>query len=213
MNREAQSSSNTAKKTIYLIRHGETEFNRLGVVQGSGVDSDLNETGMEQARRFYLQYGQIPFDRVYTSALKRTHQSVEAFLNKGLPHTALSELNEISWGQYEGLQSGAFWKQDYIDMVQAWRAGNLAYRIPGGENPLELQARQKIALQHILSRPQEEQILVCMHGRAMKSFLCLMLDLPLSSMDDFHHHNLGLYLLEYSGGRFSLLKTNCLEHL
>jgi len=213
MNGVSQSSSKPQKKTIYLIRHGETEYNRLGIVQGSGVDSDLNDIGRKQAEGFFMHYQSYPFHRIYTSALKRTHQSVANFLELGLPHTILPELNEISWGDYEGKESKAFWKDDYHYMVDQWKTGNLDFRIPGGENPLELQARQKLALQHIMSRPHEEQILICMHGRAMKSFLCLLLDLPLTKMDDFIHHNLGLYMLEYSEERFQLVKTNCLEHL
>ncbi|MBI1222855.1 MAG: histidine phosphatase family protein [Bacteroidetes bacterium] len=213
MNGVLQSSSKPQKKTIYLIRHGETEFNRLGIVQGSGVDSDLNGTGLHQAERFFLSYRSHPFDRIYTSALRRTQQSVQSFLSSGIPHTILPELNEISWGDYEGKESKAFWKQDYLDMIEAWKNGNLEYRIPGGENPLELQTRQKIALQHILSRPNEEQVLVCMHGRAMKSFLCLMLDLPLNRMDEFEHQNLCLYLLEHENGRFKLLEANNTRHL
>lgn len=213
MNGVSQSSSKPQKKTIYLIRHGETEFNRLGIVQGSGVDSDLNDTGLLQSERFFQHYGNLSFDRIYTSALRRTHQSVRHFLDTGIPHTVLPELNEISWGDYEGKQSKDFWHADYLRMIEEWKNGNLEYRIPGGENPLELQARQKTALNHILSKPQEEQILICMHGRAMKSFLCLMLNMPLSSMDEFTHHNLGLYLLEYQDSQFNLLKTNSLEHL
>jgi len=213
MNGVSQSSSKPQKKTIYLIRHGETEYNRLGIVQGSGVDSDLNQKGRLQAERFFMHYGAFPFDRIYTSALKRTHQSVSGFLGLGLPHTILPELNEISWGDYEGKESKEFWKEDYHHMVDQWKTGNLEFRNPGGENPIELQSRQKLALQHIMSRPHEEQILICMHGRAMKSFLCLMLDLPLSNMDNFIHHNLGLYLLEYSEEGFQLIKTNSLEHL
>ncbi len=213
MNGIPQSSSKPQKKTIYLIRHGETEFNRLGIVQGSGVDSDLNETGLRQSDLFFKHYHLQPFDRIYTSALRRTHQSVQNFLDLGIPHTILPELNEISWGDYEGKASKDFWKDDYNRMVEEWKSGNLNYRIPGGENPIELQSRQKLALQHIMSRPQEELILVCMHGRAMKSFLCLMLDLPLSRMDEFTHHNLGLYLIGYSDKRFEILKTNSLEHL
>ena len=50
-------------KTIYLIRHGETEFNRMGIVQGSGIDSDLNETGILQARAFFETYRHITFNK------------------------------------------------------------------------------------------------------------------------------------------------------
>lgn len=41
-----------ALKDIYLIRHGETDYNRMRVVQGSGIDADLNELGNKQARAF-----------------------------------------------------------------------------------------------------------------------------------------------------------------
>ena len=49
------------KKTIYLIRHGETDFNRQGIVQGSGVDSDLNELGLAQAEAFFPELPRYQF--------------------------------------------------------------------------------------------------------------------------------------------------------
>ena len=70
------------KKTIYIIRHGETDYNRQGIIQGSGVDSDLNETGRIQAEKFFKAYHHIPFDKVYTSELKRTD-----FLTRLLPNS------------------------------------------------------------------------------------------------------------------------------
>jgi probable phosphoglycerate mutase len=66
-----------SKKEIYLIRHGETEYNKKGIVQGSGIDADLNETGRNQAEAFHRKYGDVAFQKVYTSALVRTHQTVE----------------------------------------------------------------------------------------------------------------------------------------
>ncbi|HRG79965.1 MAG TPA: histidine phosphatase family protein, partial [Cyclobacteriaceae bacterium] len=59
-------------KKIYIIRHGQTDFNLQGIVQGSGVDSSLNDMGRAQADAFYLTYKDIPFDKIYTSALRRT---------------------------------------------------------------------------------------------------------------------------------------------
>lgn len=203
----------TDKKTIYLVRHGETEFNRLGIVQGSGVDSELNETGLRQAELFHHHYGHLSFDHVYTSRLRRTYQSVERFITRPLPHTPLAELNEISWGEYEGVKGEGHWRQDYFTMINHWTQGNLDYRIPGGENPIELQARQRIALNHIMSKPHEQQVLVCMHGRAMKSFLCLMTGTPLERMEDFQHHNLCLYVIEHEGGIFRIAEHNNVNHL
>ena len=89
-------------RTIFLLRHGQTDFNVRGIVQGSGVDSSLNDTGRQQAARFFAAYGHVPFDKVYTSALRRTHESVQLFLDLGLRHEVHAGLNEISWGVREG---------------------------------------------------------------------------------------------------------------
>jgi broad specificity phosphatase PhoE len=59
-------------KKLFILRHGQTDFNKIGVVQGSGIDAPLNETGRKQAESFFKGYADIPFDVVYTSALQRT---------------------------------------------------------------------------------------------------------------------------------------------
>lgn len=201
------------EKILYIIRHGETEFNRQGIIQGSGVDSSLNNTGHEQARLFYEAYRHISFDKVYISALQRTRQSVHAFLEAGLPYEVKAELNEINWGNFEGQMSHYALHQQYLHMIERWRQGHYHETIPGGESPQQLQQRQKVALDGIMARPDEKQVLICMHGRAMKSFLCLLLQKELKHMEDFQHSNLCLYQLAYAEGKFSLLKANDTEHL
>lgn len=202
------------KKTIYLTRHGETEYNKQGIIQGSGVDSDLNDTGRRQAKLFYEHYGHVGFDKIYVSALRRTYQSVRHFIEeKSIPHEKLPALNEIMWGKYEGKPTNPNWRAEYIEMIAQWEQGNLYHRVPGGENPIELQQRQKPALDYILNQTHEQQILICMHGRAMRSFLCLMMNKPLAQMDTFGHRNLGLYVLEHDGQGFSLLTENDGAHL
>lgn len=202
-------------KTIYLIRHGETDYNKRGVVQGSGIDSSLNETGLAQAQAFYDFYKHIPFEKVYTSALVRTHQSVRHFLAKDIAHESLPELNEISWGDKEGKVPNAKDDMYYNELLQSWSNGNTEEKIPGGESPLEVAQRQKIAVEHILNKEKENPILVAMHGRAMRILLTLLLEQPLQTMDQYEHQNLCLYLLEYSyaDSRFTLLKSNDCVHL
>ncbi len=67
-------------KRIYIIRHGETDYNRLGIMQGSSIDTDLSEIGRLQAQAFYEQYQQLAFDAIITSSLRRTWQTVAPFL-------------------------------------------------------------------------------------------------------------------------------------
>jgi probable phosphoglycerate mutase len=98
-------------------------------------------------------------------------------------------------------------------MVNGWNIGDDHARINNGESPAELQARQKVAVHHIMNQEQEKNILICMHGRAMKSLLCLLLNKPLKEMEDFQHTNLCLYVLEYDNQQFRLLKQNDTMHL
>ncbi|MSQ78207.1 MAG: histidine phosphatase family protein [Flavobacteriaceae bacterium] len=201
------------KKLLYIIRHGETDQNKMNIVQGSGVDSCLNANGQAQAQAFYEHYKDTPFQKVYVSALQRTHQSVKPFLDAGLPHEQLPGLNEISWGIYEGIPHSKEFFNQYQQRVEDWREGRLHLPIDGGESPQDLNERQKPAVEHILSKQEEETILVCTHGRALKALLCLLLDIPLTQMDTFEHQNLGLYLFEFADGKFNLLKRNDHEHL
>ena len=73
-------------KNIYIIRHGQTDFNVRQVVQGRGINSNLNDKGIQQAKLFFEAHKEIEFDAVYTSTLKRTWQTVDSFISKKIPH-------------------------------------------------------------------------------------------------------------------------------
>lgn len=199
-------------KKIYLTRHGQTDFNKQGIVQGSGIDSDLNDLGRAQANAFYTAYRDIKFDKVYVSALKRTHQSVYQFMDK-LPHEKLVDLNEISWGDREGVPVDDEGEAYYHAMLKSWQEGNIDVGIQGGESPIQVAKRMRHALTHILSQSNEEKILICMHGRAMRVMLAVMLNYPLRCMDMFQHSNLCLYELSYTGEMFSVDRYNDVSHL
>ncbi|UYZ63545.1 histidine phosphatase family protein [Hymenobacter weizhouensis] len=200
-------------KKIYLIRHGQTDYNLRGIVQGSGVDAPLNEAGRRQAARFFAAYQHVPFDKVYTSLLQRTHQSVEGFLHRGLPHEQHAGLNEISWGRREGTRITPEEDEEYHSVLQQWRAGHTSARLEGGESPDEVAARQRPFIDLLRSRPEEKTVLICMHGRAMRVLLCQLLGYPLRLMDSFEHHNLCLYKLHYTGSMFSVKSFLDMRHL
>ncbi|GAB5527094.1 MAG: histidine phosphatase family protein [Roseivirga sp.] len=200
-------------KKIYLTRHGQTDFNKKGIVQGSGVDSDLNELGHAQARAFFEHYKGVAFDKLYVSGLKRTHQSMAGFIESGMVYEELADLNEISWGEREGVPVDDLADAFYQDMIRRWRAGETDHRIDGGESPEEVAVRMRNVLDHILAQTDEQTILICMHGRAMRVMLSVMLNYPLKDMDVFEHSNLCLYELTYTGSMFSLDRFNDTNHL
>jgi broad specificity phosphatase PhoE len=196
-----------------VIRHGQTDFNMQNIVQGSGVDSSLNDRGRAQAKAFFDVYKDVPFEKVYTSALKRTTETVRPFLDLGIPTESLAGLNEISWGTKEGHKITPEEDEYYHYMLKQWQLGNTTLRIEEGESPDDVVKRMQPAIDHILARQDEKTILICMHGRAIRILLCLLLHYPLKSMDMFEHENVCLYLLHYCDGLFTVELANDTTHL
>lgn len=200
-------------KQIYIIRHGETELNRLGIVQGRGVNTDLNDTGRAQAEAFYTQYKDIPFDKLYTSSLKRTHQTVAKFIESGLAWEQLSGLDELAWGIWEGKPSSEDSIRIFKEMAERWQGGDYDATFEGGESPNQVLARMTEAMNIIMSHKDEKCVLICMHGRAMRLLLCYLSGKPLSEMADFPHQNTTLYKVEADDdGKFNIVDFNNTGH-
>lgn len=202
-------------KKIYIIRHGQTEFNKLGIVQGSGIDSDLNAMGKEQAAAFFEFYKHEIFDKIYTSTLKRTHQSVIHFIEKGIAWEQHEGLNEISWGNREGKLPDETDNKLFAEITEKWNTGETNLRFEEGESPEEVAERQSIFLEMLKSKKTEKNVLIAMHGRALKILLAKIIKNDLSLMDTFEHTNLCLYVLNfyYNTNTFELLKYNDTSHL
>ena len=200
-------------KKVYIIRHGQTDYNLQGIVQGSGVNSSLNELGRQQAEAFFQKYKETPFDKVYTSTLKRSMESVRGFLELGIPHEQHAGLNEINWGTREGTRITPEEDEYYHRLLQTWCDGETGICIEGGESPDLVAERQKPFIDLLLSRPEEETVLICMHGRAMRILLSQLLHYPLRCMDQFQHLNLCLYQLDYTGSMFVVKKYCDVSHL
>ena len=200
-------------KKIYLIRHGQTDYNLRGIVQGSGIDSSLNAVGRMQRDYFFSHYGHLKFDKIYTSSLRRSIESVAPFIGLNIAHEAVAGLNEINWGNKEGQEITPDEDRYYQWILKQWEGGNTSLAIEGGESPQQVAVRQRPVLDKIIFEEPSEVVLICMHGRAMRIFLCQLLNYPLHAMDLFAHANLGLYLLQRTGSIWYVEKYNDTAHL
>ena len=200
-------------KTLYIVRHGQTDLNKRGVIQGRGMDTDLNDEGRKQAQQFFNAYQSVPFDKIYISTLKRTQQSIQPFIDLGIPFEKLAGLDELGWGVHEGQPSTPENKAEFMQIMRNWVDGKLDAKFEGGESPNEVKARQQEALKVIMSHPEEETVLICMHGRALRLLLCLLTNKPLTEMDTFPHQNLVLYKVFYNGEKYEIIDFNNAEHL
>ena len=201
------------RKELYIIRHGQTDHNLKGIVQGKGVNLPLNDLGRRQAKAFFDAYNQVPFDSIYTSSLLRAQETIYPFRDLGHSYEIFSELDEISWGDMEGTHMVMENSDVFKNLTDEWKAGNIDAKPPGGESPHELQDRQKRFINHILHTP-DRNILISMHGRAIRCLMCTLTDTPLSMMEEFPHVNLTLYKVNLLlDGKFEVEKFNDQEHL
>lgn len=182
-------------------------------MQGSGIDSSLNATGLAQRNGFFDFYGHIKFDKIYTSVLKRSIESVAPFIHQNIPHEPSRGLNEINWGNKEGQKITPEEDRYYQWLLRQWEEGNTSLAIEGGESPQDVAIRQRPVLDKIIFTEPEEVVLICMHGRALRVLLCQLLNYPLRAMDLFAHANLGLYLLQRTGSMWYVEKYNDTAHL
>lgn len=179
------------------------------MVQGRGVDASLDDTGIKQAELACNRMLNLSIERVYTSKLKRTHETVSKL---GMPFDQFEGFDEISWGDQEGVVASMEERNKYADTVKAWRKGQLNLNIGGGESPIDVMKRQKIAMNDVLSQ-DFSTALVCMHGRAIRILLCWLLKYPLNYMDGFPHANCCYYSLDFTGSQVRLHDFNVTNHL
>ena len=194
---------------LYIIRHAETEYNKKGIIQGSEVDSDINDVGESQANSFYEYYKDINFDKIYVSDLKRTFQTIRRFTENGSSYEKLKEFNEISWGVNQGKSDDL---EDYARLIDTWLAGNLDNKFEEGESPNEMSIRLVKGFNKVLD-DDHDTVLLCIHGRALRILLSKIIDNDLTKMDKYVHSNTGLYILEYKNDKYEILGSNLRNHL
>jgi broad specificity phosphatase PhoE len=156
-----------ADQTIYLVRHGETEWNRAGRVQGH-LDSPLTSLGRDQARRAGLTLaalleGEPPF-RLLASPLGRAEASAALILEALGPMVVERRtddlLKEVSWGRWEGLTRAEIEARE--PDLWRWREADPWHRPPpGGESHAMLAERARSWLESVADRPR---LIVVGHG-------------------------------------------------
>ena len=203
-------------KRIFLVRHGETNFNIEGIVQGRLIDSDLNDTGVKQSKLLCQLFFGKKIDHIYLSTLKRTYQTMEPLINNGIPFSCEKDLDEFCFGTIEGTpifdeQGNSILKKVLIE----WKNGDYQKRFEGGESPVEAIERVKNGFNKIFAKNNEKQIIVCLHQRILRIVMCYLLRKPLSEMDKYPHHNTGISIVDFDliNNQFVLIELDNHSHL
>jgi 2,3-bisphosphoglycerate-dependent phosphoglycerate mutase len=148
-----------AQLTVYVVRHGQTDWNKDGRIQG-GTDNPLNATGREQAATMAKTLGDVRVDAVYVSSHQRARQTAAVFEGRA-PIVAMDELRERFFGKFEGAND----KDPAI--VADWNKRRFAWTddMEGGET-LESQSRRaEAALKQITAKhPNGGTVVIVGHG-------------------------------------------------
>lgn len=208
--------ANHGDTVLYFVRHGETEYNRKGIVQGSGIDSVLNETGIAQAQALADRFAPLPLDAVYASTLRRARQTADVLASPHEPvrRVELPDLREMSWGIYEGEPPSESRNQALNDLKSDWQRGLYERTVEGGESILDVQQRAVRAARHIVDAEAGRTVAVVTHGRYLRVLLASICDgYDLSHMSEMGHANTCVNRIVYRRGRFTADLLNCTAHL
>lgn len=148
------------KKTLYLMRHGQTLFNLRRKVQG-WCDSPLTELGISQAKIAgqYFKDNNIIFDHAYSSTSERACDTLEQVTD--IPYTRVRGLKEWNFGRFEGESEDLNPKLPYGDFFVQF----------GGEGEMELRDRVSATLVEIMNKEEHEVVLAVSHGAACRGFM------------------------------------------
>jgi len=135
---------------IFAVRHGETDYNKKGLIMGARIDAPLNKTGKEQARSLIPELKKHNFEMIYVSPMLRTHQTAEiisAELN--LPAEEHKDLVERNVGDLAGKPYSEVSK---IIGKDSYEGGEYDYRPHGGESSEQVLGRVKSFIDYATKR-------------------------------------------------------------
>ncbi len=186
----------TPKTRLYLIRHGEVEGAGTSRYNGH-ADVSLTDRGKSQ----YVQMGERLSDTkiaaCYTSDLFRCAWGAELLGARfGITPVRNPNLRELDIGIWEGMTWAELmekypeeWKSRLTDIVN--------YRVPGGENLLDLQGRIMPVISEIVERHRDEEVLVVAHGGANRVILLDAIGAPLSALFNIEQTYCCLNIIDY----------------
>ena len=185
---------------ILLARHGETEWNAIGRVQG-WADIPLSSLGATQARALAGRLRETPLAAVYASDLSRAVQTAApAAEQQGLEVQKMPGLREKGYGEWEGL-TGADLERDYAALWHRYhKLRDLDAVVPGGETWPEVCKRITGVLHSLLAAHPGagDTVLVVGHGGSARALILEALQAPLPTLLRLHLDNASLSRLDFA---------------
>jgi len=214
---------NTGKRTgesddsgtrILLIRHGETEWNRIHRFHGRS-DEPLSQKGRDEAHALALALKDEPLTAIYSSPLIRARETahhIKAF-HPSVPFFEERGLIEMDFGAFEGMEA-ARWVEEYPDFYEIWMKTPASVTMPDGESLADVQKRALDTLRRITGQhPSRSTLLLCSHKFVNLTILCHAMNLPLDRFREIQQDTAAINLLYKNGATFTVKVVNERSHL
>ena len=199
---------------IFLIRHGQTDYNAERRVQGT-IDIPLNDTGRWQADRIGARLANYAPARIITSDLARAADTARAIsaLHPEVPFQETELLREVGYGVFEGLNGDEI-VRSFPEEFRLWQEDREGYMPPGAETIHQQRARARLAADLIAEAgAPEETLIVVSHGAIMRSLVAAFMHLSIEQQVLLHFDNTSLTALEQGKRGMVLHLANCTAHL
>ena len=196
----------------YIVRHGETEWNAQGRIQGH-TDISLSEKGIQQARLVAQRLAGVTLDVAYSSDLERSAQTARQILGeRTIPLHTSPRLREYNKGVFEGLTPEETC-QRYPELYEASQVNDLDFAPTGGESIRQTSVRMKAIMAELKTRHPDDNVLIVGHGGALRAAFVALMELPLEANWRFVMANCGLSVLDIYPDNAVLRLYNDTSHL
>ena len=198
--------------TIYLVRHGQTEWNIKGKTQGHG-NSKLTQKGIDQAKALADSISSLPIDYIYSSDLGRAVETAEIISDKfGLDVIETPALREMGFGKWEGLLIKEI-QEEYKDIYHTWRNQPHLAEIPGGETLQVIKDRTEKFLNEINEKYDRKHIVLVTHSVTARVILLSVLNSAMENIYRINQGNTALNVIEFRDYGPVVIKMNDTSHI
>ncbi len=200
------------KLYLYMIRHGETVWNRDLLFTGQS-DIELTDRGRAQAAALGRRLAGVDFTRIYASDLTRALETAQIVSGQSAEAvTADPRLREADFGDWEGA-SWASLSEKCPDELARWRENPAEIAVPGGESFRQLLVRTEAAMQDIIASHEDGNILIVSHAGTIRMYLAAILGADINQIWRLRQDNAALNLLQVSEGEPFINLLNDTTHL
>ena len=203
---------------IILVRHGRSNYNDLGIFQGSSDESFLTAKGTETAEQTASYLTQFPIEALYISPLQRAQQT-GTIIQRNRKNSPLSrileDLREIDLPDWQGLSYQSV-REQQVENYQIWKETPKDFQMRSGYPVRDLFDRAREVWSKIRSQHDGQTVLIVSHGGTIQALIATAIGLDESVFHRMQQSNCGISLLSFSSDLKTLAQMealNLIQHL